>query len=535
MTAKGYCELDRAQLTKEQKLGLLLCANLSQGEKDVEDALTMIREHRLGAVWIATHMKNRDDVMRRVHEAADYPILILCDAENGAPGHEIPSAISLSAANARNEYARAFGRLTSSYYARLGYNCICHPVLDRQTENHPCGGATRIISPHKEIVARLGGEIARGMHEGGTLAVAKHYPSPMKGKPWDSHMREGFADDTREDLLTEGLYPYRRLIEEDVIDGVMVGHALLPNIDPERPASLSRPVMDILRECGFHGFYISDALGMMGVVLKYGHHKPTAMAVAAGCDIPLSWSIPCREAYEVLLTAYRSGEITDEQLELSVGRVLDAQHKVTLLPQSPTLREEDAECIRRLNRECISGVIESGLAPTVSREGKHLFIIMVDAVKPYEEEFDTFAGVWYKPDVIEARLRELFPNSDVMTHPNFPNPSQNLNLFNKQAGFDDIVYITYCKSECFIGRECLTQRTVDLMDALQSKDRIVAHLHFGNPFVATDAPYVPRVLLGWGSEGCVMHTLEILAGNAELCGIQPYADFLHFHKKGDIL
>ena len=40
MTAKGYCELDRAQLTKEQKLGLLLCANLSQGEKDVEDALT---------------------------------------------------------------------------------------------------------------------------------------------------------------------------------------------------------------------------------------------------------------------------------------------------------------------------------------------------------------------------------------------------------------------------------------------------------------------------------------------------------------
>ena len=50
MAVKSYCELDRAQLTKEQKLGLLLCANLSQGEKDVEDALTMIREHRLGAV-----------------------------------------------------------------------------------------------------------------------------------------------------------------------------------------------------------------------------------------------------------------------------------------------------------------------------------------------------------------------------------------------------------------------------------------------------------------------------------------------------
>lgn len=535
MERTAYRELDPQSLTKEQKLGLLLCANLYQGEKDVSDAIEMIREHRLGAVWIATHMKNRDEVMRRVREAADYPILILCDAENGAPGYEIPSAISLSAANARDDYARAFGRVTSAYYAKLGYNCICHPVLDRRTENRPCGGTTRIISPKKEIVARLGGEIARGMHEGGTLSVAKHYPSPMKGKPYDSHMREGFAEDTREELLSEGLYPYRKLIEADLIDGVMVGHGLLPNIDPEHPASLSRPVMDILRECGFSGFYISDALGMMGVVLKYGKHRPTAMAVAAGCDIPLSWCIPCREAYEVLLGAYQSGEITDEQLELSVSRVLAAQHKVTLLPQNPEIREEDVECIRRLNRECISGVIEDGLTPTVSRDGKHLFIIMIDAVKPYEEEFDTFAGVWYKPDTIEARLRELFPNSEVIKHPNFPNPSQNLGLFNMQTAYDDIVYITYCKTECFIGRECLTQRTVDLMDALQSKDRIVAHLHFGNPFVATDAPYVPRVLLGWGSEGCVMHTLEILAGNAPLCGVQPYADYLHFHKKGDIL
>ena len=529
-------ELDRSALTAGQKLGLLLCANLNHGEADVADALTMIREHRLGAVWVPTHMKNRDDILRRVRETADYPILILCDAECGYPGYEIPSAISLSAANARGDYARAFGRLTSTCYARLGYNCICNPVLDRRTENRPCGGTTRILSPNRETVARLGAEIARGMHEGGTLAVAKHYPSGLKGKPWDSHMREGYAEDTREELTQEALYPYRRLIEEGLIEGVMVGHGLYPHIDPEHPASLSRPILDILREeCGFGGFYITDALSMMGVVLKYGTHRPTALAVAAGCDMPLSWGIPCREAYDTLEAAYRAGEMTDAQLDLSVARILEAQHKVTLLPKNPEIREEDVECIGAIGRECISGVIADGLTPTVSRDGHHLFIIMVDAVKPYEQEFDTFAGVWYKPDEIARRIGELFPNSEAITHPNFPNPNQNLQLFNKQTAFDDIIYITYCKTECFIGRECLTQRTVDLMDALQSKDRIAAHLHFGNPFVATDAPYVPRVLLGWGSEGCVMHTLDILAGEAELCGIQPYADYLTFHKKGDVL
>ena len=73
------------------------------------------------------------------------------------------------------------------------------------------------------------------------------------------------------------------------------------------------------------------------------------------------------------------------------------------------------------------------------------------------------------------------------------------------------------------------------MDALQSTDRIVAHLHFGNPFVATDAPFIPRVLLGWNSAQCINNTLDILAGKAEALGTQPYAEYLSFHKKGDIL
>ena len=76
---------------------------------------------------------------------------------------------------------------------------------------------------------------------------------------------------------------------------------------------------------------------------------------------------------------------------------------------------------------------------------------------------------------------------------------------------------------------------MDLLDALQCKGRIAAHLHFGNPFVATDAPYIPRVLLGLGSEACISHTLKILAGDAPLLGTQPFAKYLSFHKPGDLL
>ncbi len=528
-------ELDLASLSTEQKLGLLLCANLNHGEADVEDALEMIREHKLGSVWVHSKIKNREDIVRRVRETADYPILILCDAENGHPDHPIPAAIALSAAHESEEYAHAFGRLTAAKYAAMGYNVICNPLLDRCRGNSPGGSVTRTISPDKEVVARLGKAIARGMHEGGVLACAKHYPSATENMPYDSHMREGYAADTREQLEAESLYAYRALNEEGLLDGVMVGHTLLPNIDPDRPASLSRPVIDVLRDAGVDGFLITDALNMMGVVLKYGNYKTTPMAIEAGNDIPLSWGIPCREAYAALLEGYRDGTITEARLEEAVRRVLAAQHKVTLLPKHQEPRPEDIEKVAAISRECISYVSPEGLPPAIDPNGRHLFVILFDKmIDVTKAEFDAFTDEWYNPRHIADTVHRLFPRSEAVVYPELPDTGSNMKLFREQQQFDDVVFITYYRPMCFVGREHLTTRVVDMMDALQSTDRIVAHLHFGNPFVATDAPYMPRVLLGWGSAACIDHALEILAGNAEPKGIQPYRNLLTFHKKGHV-
>ena len=100
----------------------------------------------------------------------------------------------------------------------------------------------------------------------------------------------------------------------------MVGHHLLPNIGPDRLASLSRPVLDLLRdECGFQGFYITDALNMMGVVLKYGNYKTTPMAVEAGCDIPLSRGIPPQKERGCLI----KNSITSVEKRESRAKILE--------------------------------------------------------------------------------------------------------------------------------------------------------------------------------------------------------------------
>ena len=528
-------EIDRASLTVEQKLGMIMCANLNHGPADVDYAIGLIREHKLGAIWIQPTVKGREETIRRVLEAADYPILVMTDAEDGYGDYKIPQAIAMTAAHKSVELAHSFGRLTATIHREMGYNVVCNPVIDvAGKHNAPCGGKTRNFGPDKEVTATLGAAVARGMHEAGMLTVGKHYPFGGNGMPYDSHMREGYFTSTREELIENNIYPCLKLMEEGLLDGIMVGHKRCVNIDPERPASLSKPMLDIIRELGFDGFIITDALNMMGIVLKYGYTDPIGMSVTAGCDIPLAWGIDAKTAYEGMLDCYRKGLITDEAVETALDRVLAAQHKVAVLPPPPAILEEDKKNIRRLHMECIAARCEEGLTPAISREGKHLFTIVTDE-RLAEPDVDYTPGPrdWFFPYKIAARIRELFPNSEVVTMPVYPTTNSNIPYFDKQTKYDDIVFITNYQTAAYTGREHLTTRVVDLMDALQSTDRIVAHLHFGNPFVAADAPYVPRVLLGYTSSECVMNALEILAGNAPALGIVPYE--IEWHKKGEFL
>ncbi len=530
-------ELDRSKLTIEQKLGQLICANLNHGEWDVDNAVALVKEHKLGAIWIQPNDKNREERVRRILEAADYPILVFCDAEEGADGYTIPQGIVMTAARQSEELAYSFGRITATAHRKMGYNVICNPIVDiPPNRSGTCGGNTRGFGPSKEDAATLGAAVARGMKDAGIMAVAKHFPgSGWKGDPVrDSHMCEGFSSAPLELIKEKNLYPYRELAKEGLIDGVMVGHQRFASIDPERPASLSKPAMDLLREdVGFDGFVISDALNMMGIVLKYGEGDPIAMFVEAGGDLPLPWGIDCKKSYDYLVDAYHRGVVSDEAVEKALTRVLAAQHKAANLPPIGEILPEDEENIHRLHRECVSAFCAEGLLPHVSREGHHLFTLATDAsLGAPPEDYTPGPTDWFFPHLIVEKIRELFPNSDVESVPIFPTTRTNMYYLDKQTKYDDIVFITFYQSAAYIGREHLTTRLVDLMDALQTTDRIVAHLHFGNPFVATDAPFVPRVLLGYTSHECVMHTLDILAGKAEAVGYMPYT--LNFHKKGDV-
>ena len=518
-------ELKFEELTLEQKLGMVLCTNAQKrfSENEIEKILGMIREHRLGAVWISTNAPDRDKILKQINETADYPIIIVTDAESGFGKFKFSSMRALGATNYNEDYAYSFGKVTGTELRRVGINTMNAPVIDISNVS------MRHIGSDPERVAKVACAIVRGLHDAGVISILKHYPGPGDATI-DSHMQEGRNDRPYDEWVKTDLLPYTRLMEEGLLDGIMPGHRKLTCVDDEFPASLSKKVMNVLRDKGWDGVSLTDALSMMGLVLKYGHKDPCTLCIEAGSDLALPWNISCELAYNYIKEGFENGLLSEEALDAAVKRVLLAQHKVNVFSNiSAEPSEKDFAAADAVARECISAHYAEGVPHAIDKNGRHLFVILTERdLKETEPAPDAppFANEWFYPHKVQEMVKAIFPNSDCTFLPEYPTATHNIRLFDKQIPYDSVVYITSHRAQAYLGRDCLTERVLAVMRALQSTNRISAILHFGNPHVMDDVPRIDRFILGYTDERCIPQALKILAGEAEAVGTIPYDDVI---------
>jgi len=519
-------EIRPEELSTRQKLGFVTNMFVTGREDELEYVLEHIRNHSVGSVWVNPTIERHAEVMARIKEAADYPLLIFCDAESGIDGHFVGKHNSIGMTGSE-ELAYMFGKVTAVTARNMGYNVVCDPVVDMVNGNWTCGGNVRSLGNDKHQVARLACAEARGMHDGGILTVAKHYPgAASSGRYVDSHMGETTSDETEEELLAYNLHPYLELMKDGLLDGIMTKHTRFVNIDPDYPASLSRKVIDIIRRQGFDGFCVTDALCMMGVVAKFGKKNSIGLAVANGNDIALAYTGDNRFAYECMCRCYDEGMIDDARLDEAVRRILATQHKTLAAPKYTALTEEDLADFARINRDSVYARTDEGIPTALSRGGRHYFAILTETALDLNNRdkiaVDTLQKGWYNPLNIADKIRENFPNSAVQTISQFPSASENMRILEQSLGFDDVVFVTFFNSQAYIGTECLTSRIISLMNAMQVSGRISTVVHFGNPYVLEELPHIPRVVIGTTSSENVLHTFNVLAGDYPANGVLTY-------------
>ncbi len=510
-------------LSTEQKLGTVLCARRCNNPDDFAYTLELVRNHAVGCIQVPINDKT-PELVRAIREAADYPVLIINDMEQGYPRADFPkmSAMTLAACN-NKEYIRAFARSIVATASADGFSGTWCPVVDVLHCDGPCS-VSRHFSDDPMKVAEAAAEISRVFVEHGFVATAKHYPGG-NNLPIDTHMAEGFSELTEKELLEFDLVPYLELMKQGLLPSIMTDHRVFPNIDPERPASLSKPVIDIIRRLGFDGVAFTDSLAMMGILQKYGEENVLGMAIAAGNDIVLTnYRTPTKKCLEMLLQNYRDGMFTEERLDEAVRRVLALQKFVAEREKNRvTLTDRDIECLNNVTRDCITAITDEGVEASLGDPAaRRLFVILTELGFSDANEAEITQGKWYFPRKIADKICAEFPNSGVTFLPEFATAKDNDRVLTEATKYSEVVFVTFCSTSAYLGTDGLTRRTEALINSTIISGKVSAVLHFGNPYALKPIHHVPRRIFGYNSPASQLHAIEVLSGKIPARGKLPF-------------
>ena len=150
----------------------------------------------------------------------------------------------------------------------------------------------------------------------------KHFPG-HGATEGDTHKGYAYTNKTLDELKQSELVPFAYAIENGA-EFIMAAHISVPNItNDDTPTSLSKTMItDVLREqMGYDGIVVTDAMNMGAVTEQYTSAQAAVKALQAGADIIL---MPenFQEAYQGVLDAVKSGELTEQQIDTAVTRIV---------------------------------------------------------------------------------------------------------------------------------------------------------------------------------------------------------------------
>lgn len=272
------------------------------------------------------------------------PLLIATDQEGGIvarvtePATVFPGNMALGATRSR-EYAEKMTSIMGSELRKLGINFDLAPVLDVNINPANPVIGVRSMSENADLVAQLGAAQIKGYQGQNIVASAKHFPGHGDTNT-DSHYGLPIINHDLKTLHEVDLKPFKAAIAAG-IDSIMTAHIVVPALDNSGlPATLSKPILtDLLRkELGFEGIIITDSLGMSGANVV-PENRVAVEAFLAGADILLN-PPDVDLAYNSVLNAVKSGEITEKRLDESVFRILKVKMKRGLFSDPYAAQEE---------------------------------------------------------------------------------------------------------------------------------------------------------------------------------------------------
>jgi beta-N-acetylhexosaminidase len=259
-----------------------------------------ITRHNLAASSPARLKEELAALQEKRRAAGLRPLVVAADQEGGIVSHLSPPLTKLPALSTlesvapelRAAKATAFGRTHGQELAALGVNLNLAPVLDLRPEpkrnrldfNTLIG--RRAISDDPLFVADIARAYIAGLEASGVGAAVKHFPGLGRVRS-DTHHFRADLDTPVDELEASDWIPFRTVLAGSKAQ-LMIGHVALTSVDPDRPASHSKRVVDgiIRKKWSFQGVVMTDDL-VMGAIYQRNVCTAVVEALNAGVDLLL--------------------------------------------------------------------------------------------------------------------------------------------------------------------------------------------------------------------------------------------------------
>jgi beta-N-acetylhexosaminidase len=208
---------------------------------------------------------------------------------------------------------------------RAGCTVNFAPCVDVNTRSDNPVIGVRSFGSDAEQVARHGRAWVAGLQSTGVAACAKHFPGHGDTSQ-DSHVSLPVVNRSLDELRSRELLPFAAAIEAGC-RVVMTSHVLVPQLDQNHPATMSRAVLhDLLRgELGFSGVIVSDALDMAGASGSTGMAAAAIAALRAGCDLlclgTKNTDAQLADIEQAVSSAIANGTLESNRVSEAMGRV----------------------------------------------------------------------------------------------------------------------------------------------------------------------------------------------------------------------
>jgi len=336
------------EVSLDFKIGQMLMVGFrGQTVDETHPIVQDIRERHLGSVVLFDYDTISTQYARNIaspeqlktltatlQSFAATPLLISTDQEGGLVNrlrerYGFPTTLSHQALGELNDPAvtQQHAGAMAQTLAAAGVNLNLAPVVDLNLNpsNPAIGLYERSFSADPQVVIAQAQAFIEAHHAAGVLCTLKHFPGHGSSTA-DTHL--GIVDVTQTWSRVE-LEPYAALIATGQADAVMTAHVFNASLDPDYPATLSKPIItDLLRGAlGYDGVVITDDMQMGAIREQYGFETAIQKTIEAGVDII---AIANNLVYEedvvartiaLIKNLVAAGTISTERIEQSYARI----------------------------------------------------------------------------------------------------------------------------------------------------------------------------------------------------------------------